>query len=283
MSFEHIRFEVDDGVATLTLNRPEARNALSLEMRREIDSVLPVLKAQAGESIRALILTGAGANFCAGGDVKAMHGRREDTSAFAGRDRLREAHNRLTDLLNLEMPVIVAVDGAAAGAGFNLALVGDFVLASERAFFVQSFVRIGLVPDWNGFHLLPRLIGLSKARELMLTGRRVSAQEALSLGFVHSVHAPERLMPEARRMARRFLNAPTRAIGLSKMMLNQSFHLDARALLELEAFAQSTARSSPYHREAVARFVRKEAALFDWDRSDDSSPAQAAVPPSDGA
>jgi len=283
MTFQQISFEVDDGVATLTLNRPEARNALSPEMRREIDAVLPILKTEAGKSIRALIFTGAGGHFCAGGDVKAMHERRGDTSAFGGRDRLREAHNRLTDLMNLEMPVIVAVDGAAAGAGFNLALVGDFVLASERAFFVQSFVRIGLVPDWNGFHLLPRLIGLNKARELMLTGRRVRAQEALALGLVHSVHPPQRLMDEARRMARRFLKAPTRAIGLSKMMLHQSFHLDARALLELEAFAQATARDSQYHRDAVARFVARQPPMFDWDAPDDTAANEGPAAPGDRA
>lgn len=266
--YEQIRFEIDDGVATLTLNRPDARNALSIQMRRELDAVLPILKSEAGTSIRALILTGAGGTFCAGGDVRAMHDRRDDTSVFAGRDRLREAHQRLLDLQNLEMPVIVAVDGAAAGAGFNLALAGDFILASERAFFVQSFVRIGLVPDWNGLHLLPRLVGLQRAKEIMFTGRRLRAAEAQAMGIVHSVHPSAELMNAATRMARRFARAPTRAIGLTKNLLNQSFHLDARAMLEMEAFAQATARSDGYHKEAVARFVRREPPLFDWDEPD---------------
>jgi 2-(1,2-epoxy-1,2-dihydrophenyl)acetyl-CoA isomerase len=240
-----------------------------MEMRRDLDAALTILKARGGDDIRALILTGAGGAFCAGGDVKAMHERRGVSDAFAGRDRLREAHNRLLDLLNLEMPVIVAVDGPAAGAGFNLALVGDFILASSRAFFVQSFVRIGLVPDWNGLFLLPRLVGLQKAKEIMFTGRRIRAAEALDLGIVHSIHPHEDLLDAARRLARRFRNAPTRAIGLSKNILNQSLHLDPRAVLELEAYAQATARSSEYHRLAVQRFVEKQPTLFDWEKADE--------------
>ncbi|MGE0152038.1 MAG: enoyl-CoA hydratase/isomerase family protein [Reyranellaceae bacterium] len=267
-AFEHIEFAIDDGVATLTLNRPEARNALSMPMRRDLDAALAILKARAGDEVKALILTGAGGAFCAGGDVKAMHQRSGAGDAFAARERLREAHNRLLDLMNLEMPVIVAVDGAAAGAGFSLSLVGDFILASSRAFFAQSFVRIGLVPDWNGLFLLPRLVGLQKAKELMFTGRRIGATEAQELGLVHAVYPPEELMDAARDMARRFRDAPTRTIGLTKNILNQSLHLDPRAVLELEAFAQATARSSDYHKAAVRRFVEKQPALFDWDAAD---------------
>jgi 2-(1,2-epoxy-1,2-dihydrophenyl)acetyl-CoA isomerase len=194
-----------------------------------------------------------------------MHSRGETRTAFAAREGLRESHNRMMDLLNLEIPVIVAVDGAAAGAGFNLALVGDFILASSRALFIQSFVRIGLVPDWNGLFLLPRLVGLQKAKEIMFTGRRIGAEEAHSLGIVHSIHAPEQLMAGARDLARRLCLAPTRAIGLTKNILNQSFHLDARTVLELEAYAQATARTDAYHAAAVKRFVNKEPTLFDWD------------------
>ncbi|MBE0593445.1 MAG: enoyl-CoA hydratase/isomerase family protein [Burkholderiaceae bacterium] len=272
MEFEQIRFEVSDEVATLTLNRPEARNALSIPMRRDLDAALAILKAEAGTTIKALVLTGAGGAFCAGGDVKAMHERRGENSTYASRGRLREAHNRLTDLMNLEMPVIVAVDGAAAGAGFNLALAGDFILASDRAFFIQSFVRIGLVPDWNGLFLLPRLVGLQRAKEIMFTGRRIRAEEACRLGIVHSVHPQAQLMGAAMAMARRFCRAPTNAIGLSKNILNQSFHLDARTILELEAYAQATARGGEYHRAAVERFVTRQPSLFDWDAMDKDQP-----------
>ncbi|MDQ8729824.1 enoyl-CoA hydratase-related protein [Bradyrhizobium sp. LHD-71] len=138
-------------------------------------------------------------------------------------------------------------------------------MASERAVFIQSFVRIGLVPDWNGLFLLPRLVGLQKAKEIMFTGRRIGAHEAKELGIVHSVHATEKLMDAAREMARRFCNAPTRAIGLSKAILNQSLHLDPKTVLDLEAYAQSAARTDAYHQAAVQRFVQKQPALFDWD------------------
>jgi len=278
MNFTHATFEVEEKVATLTLNRPEARNALSPEMRRDIDAAIDRVKEEAGTGIRALIVTGAGGAFCAGGDVKAMHARstlgdgkpaaNSGPSAHAGRAGMRMAHTRLIELMNLEVPVIMAVDGPAAGGGCNLALAGDFVLASERAVFIQSFVRIGLVPDWNGLFILPRLVGLQKAKELMFTGRKVRAAEAKELGLVHSVHKPEALMPAARKMARKFTRAPTAAIGMMKNLLNQSFHLDPKTMLEFEALAQGTARLEPYHVEAVARFSKKEPALFDWDAED---------------
>lgn len=268
MQYEQILFTVRDGVATLTLNRPEVRNALSLQMRAELDDALVRIKAGAGREIRALILTGAAGHFCAGGDVKAQHARSqagEGGTAMEARARLREAHHRLIDLANLELPVIVAVDGAAAGAGFSLALVGDFILASERAYFIQSFGRLGLVPDWNSLYLLPRLVGLQKAKDLVFTARRVDAAEALALGIVHAVHAPGELMAQAERMARRLASASPTAIALAKNILNQSLHQDNRTILEMEALAQSVARATDFHREAVRRFVAREPALFDWD------------------
>lgn len=267
MDYQHISFSVSESVATLTLNRPEARNALSLDMRADLDHALTRLRKEAGTTIKALVLTGAGGHFCAGGDVKAQYARSQGDAGTVmdARGRLREAHTRLIDLANLEMPVIVAVDGAAAGAGFSLALVGDFILASERAFFVQSFGRLGLVPDWNSMYLLPRLIGLQKAKELIFTARRVGAREAMALGLVHAVHAPEDLAAAATRMARRLTQASPTAIALSKNILNQSLHCDNRAILEMEAMAQTLARDTAFHREAVKRFATKQPALFDWD------------------
>ncbi|MGB3068396.1 MAG: enoyl-CoA hydratase/isomerase family protein [Ottowia sp.] len=273
MQYEQIQLMVSDGVATLTFNRPEVRNALSLQMRAEIDHALAYLKAEAGKGVRALILTGAAGHFCSGGDVKAQHARSQGNrgTSMDARARLREAHHRLIDLANLEMPVIVAVDGAAAGAGFSIALVGDFILASNRAYFVQSFAKLGLVPDWNTLYLLPRLVGLQAAKELIFTGRRLNAVQAKALGLVHSIHEPEALLPAAQRLARRMAGASTTAIALTKNILNQSFHQDNRAILELEAMAQSIARDTEFHREAVRRFVSHEPALFDWER--DEQPA----------
>lgn len=274
MAHQTIQFKIHDAVATLTLDRPEVRNALSLQMRAELDEVMAQLKAEAGKGIKALILTGAGGHFCAGGDVKAQAARAsgDKGTLMEGRARLREAHPRLIELANLDMPVIVAVDGAAAGAGFSLALAGDFILASERAFFVQSFGRLGLVPDWNSLYLLPRLVGLQKAKELIFTARRLPAREAMALGIVHSVHKPDGLMAAAERMARKLTRASPAAIALSKNILNQSLHLDNRVVLEMEAMAQTIARDSDFHREAVRRFAAHEPALFDWEAPDPHDP-----------
>ncbi len=275
MDFQHLIYEVADEIATITLNRPEARNALSIPMRGELDAVLAELKREAGGSVKAVILTGAGRAFCAGGDVKAMQSR--SASAEAGRRRMREAHNRLYDLMNLELPVIAAVNGAAAGAGCNLALAADFILATPRSIFMQAFGRIGLVPDWSGFFLLPRIVGLQRAKELVFSARKLSAAEAKEYGIVHEIHEEAALMDAARALAGRFVNASTTAIGLSKTILNQSFNLDHRAMLEMEAFAQAVASGSDYHRAAVARFVDKQPALFDWEAMDRAQAPRAAA------
>lgn len=270
MTYEQIIYSVNDGVATLTLNRPEARNALTDAMRPELDSVLAELRKEAGKSVKALILTGAAGHFCAGGDVKAQNARSNAAATprtpMESRQRMRNDHVRIQEFSNLEMPVIAAVDGAAAGAGFSLALAADFILASDKAFFVQSFGRLGLVPDWNSLYLLPRLVGLQRAKELVFTARRVHAREAHAMGFVHSIHPQDQLMNQAQRLARRFTHASTTAIALSKSILNQSFHLDNRAALEMESMSQAIARDTSFHREAVSRFAGKQAALFDWEQ-----------------
>ena len=172
----HTIFDVTDGIATLTLNRPEAKNALSNEMRVELDAAMAECTARAGDDIKVLIITGAGGAFCAGGDVKGMGERSKDP--IANRTRMRGSHDTMYQLTHLELPVISLVDGPAAGAGCNMALSADFVLATPRAFFVQAFGRIGLVPDWGGFYVLPRMVGLQKAKELVFTARRVYAEEA---------------------------------------------------------------------------------------------------------
>jgi 2-(1,2-epoxy-1,2-dihydrophenyl)acetyl-CoA isomerase len=266
MQLRQTRFEIEDEIATITLDRPEARNALSAEIRADLDEIIAVLKAKAGGEIKAAIITGAGGAFSAGGDVKGMRARPETPVEML--KRMRDAHNRLSDIVNLELPVIMAVDGAAAGAGCNLALAGDFILATPRAFFLQAFGRIGLVPDWSGLYLLPRIVGLQRAKELIFSARRLPAEEAKAMGIVYAIHPPETLMAEARKLAGRFRNASTTAIALSKQALNQSFNLDLRALLEMEASAQAIARNTDYHRDAVARFGDKQPSLFDWEAMD---------------
>ena len=189
MDFTEILFEIDEGVAVITLNRPEARNALAPVMRQELAHALKTVREKAGEEVRALILTGAGGAFCAGGDVKSMGSRLK--SAALAREALRDDHQKMIDLLNIEVPVISLIDGAAAGAGANIALAADFVLATPKGFLLQAFVRIGLIPDWGGMYILPRLVGLQKAKELIFSGRRVYAEEAKQLGLVYDIVSQE--------------------------------------------------------------------------------------------
>jgi 2-(1,2-epoxy-1,2-dihydrophenyl)acetyl-CoA isomerase len=258
MAYQTIAFVVADGVATLTLNRPERRNALDLLMRREISDALAGLRADG--DIRALILTGAGGHFCAGGDIASMQGTIPD--AASGRDRMRASISWVEELVMLDRPVIAAVDGHAAGAGCNMALAADIVLATPTAQFTQSFAKMGLVPDFAGLYLLPRIVGLQRAKELVFSARSLAAQEAADLGIVHSIHPAEDLMARARAMAASFATASPTALGLAKQALNRSFNMDLRSALEWEAAAQGICFSTDWHREAVRRFLAKDAPLF---------------------
>ena len=263
MKFTQIIFDVTDKIATITLNRPEARNALAPQMRVELADAMANIKEKAGEDVKAVILTGAGGAFCAGGDVKSMGSRLN--SASKARAALRDDHQKMFDLMNLELPVISLIDGAAAGAGANIALAADFVLATPRGFLMQAFVRIGLVPDWGGMYILPKLIGLQKAKELVFSGRRVYAEEAKEMGLIYDIVGADTAMKDARAFASRFIDAPTQAIGLAKNIMNQSYSHDYKTILEMEAMAQSIARGADFHKEAIKRFAEKKPALFDWE------------------
>ncbi len=264
MAFEHIKFDVSDEIATITLNRPEARNALSGPMRDGLREALKLVREQAGAEIKAMILTGAGGAFCAGGDIKGMGS--DDRTSWSTRRGLRSDHDIIYDLANIELPVISLVDGPAAGAGCNVALAADFVFATPKGMFMQAFGRIGAVPDWGGFYILPRLVGLQRAKELIYTARKVWAEEAKEIGLIMDVVSQDTAMEEVREFAGRFRHASTAAIGMSKNILNQSHNLDHRTLLELEADAQGMALVSPYHKAAVQRFKDKEPSTYDWEK-----------------
>ena len=262
--FETLRYETDEGVGIITFTRPRVRHALDITMRNEIAALLPAICDD--ESLRALVIIGSGGAFCAGGDLKSLSS--EERTIEASRERITRLHTWFAELSNLELPVIAAVDGPAYGAGMNLALCADFVLASKRARFCAVFGRIGLVPDLGGFFLLPRIVGLQRAKELVLTARSVGAEEAKDLGFVLEIHEPEELMEAAIRMAKRFGKSSRVATGQAKAILNQSFHTDQRALADMEAWAQAVCLGSEYHKAAVRRFLDKQPLEFDWDRMD---------------
>ena len=256
---------VENGVGTISLNRPEARNALSLEMRDGLARAVVQMRDDA--NVHTVILTGAGGAFCSGGDIGLMMNSRQD--GVAHRERMRALHQWFAELVNMEKPVIAAVDGAAFGAGLSLALAADFVLATRRSKFCAVFGRIGLVPDLGAMQLLPRSVGLQKAKELVFTARTVAADEAKALGMVYDlVEDAAALQLAAQQMAARFADASTTAIGMAKNIMNQSFELNAHAMAELEASAQAICRGSDYHLDAVRRFKDKQALRFDWDRKE---------------
>lgn len=261
MEFETLLYDVRDTVAVVTLNRPEKRNALDLAMRDDLQKV--VMEMRNDPSLKAAIITGAGGAFCAGGDLQSMS--EQKPNAAQTRRRIQNIYVWLHEWISLELPVIAAVDGPAFGAGANLALAADFILASPRARICEVFGRIGLVPDVGGFFLLPRIVGLQKAKELIFTARAIDAEEAKSLGIVYEIHEADKLMDAAMELAGRFRHSSREAIGISKNILNQAYHLDFRALGELESFGQAVAHTSAYHKEAVSRFLDKQPLLFDWD------------------
>ena len=263
MSTPPVLTAIADGIGTITLNRPEARNALNQAMRPALAAAIAQMRDDA--QVHAVILTGAGGAFCSGGDISGMLDSTRTGLVF--RNNMRELHQWLPELVNMEKPVIAAVDGPAFGAGLSLALAADFVLATRRARFCAVFGRIGLVPDLGALHLLPRIIGLQKAKELVFTARTVEAEEAKQLGMVFDiVDDGAALTVAAQALAKRFGDASTAAIGMAKTIMNQSFESDARTLAEMEAYAQSMCRGSPYHQEAVRRFKAKEPLRFDWDK-----------------
>ena len=247
-----------DGVATVTLNRPGAMNAINHALKVELVDVMKEVATD--PQVRAVILTGKGRAFCAGGDVKEMSGNRV---AFDARDRMRKyLHEALLIIYKMEKPVIAAVNGFAVGAGCNLALAADIILASEDAKFSEIFVKVGLVPDAGGFFFLPRLVGMPKAKELVFRGNTIDAREAERIGMINAVYAADELLDQAMAMATEFAQGPTRAIGIAKTMLHQSAEMTFAAALDYEAAVQAIVASTDDHREGVKAFAEKRKPKF---------------------
>ena len=247
--------ERQDGVLVLTLNRPEKLNAITGEL---LDALYAALKeGEEDREVRALLLTGAGRAFSAGQDLTEFGDRKPDYEAHLRR------YNRVVEALSgLEKPLGVAVNGVAAGAGMSLALWGDLRLAAVGASFTTAFVRIGLVPDSGLSVLLPRLVGLAKAQELLLLSPRLSAEEALALGLVHRVVPAEKLMEEALSLAKELAQGPTRAYALTKKLLLETYRLSLTEALALEAVLQGQAGQTQDHEEGVRAFREKRPPRF---------------------
>lgn len=251
-----IRLERDGAVAVMTLDNPSALNALSPEMRREMEA--RVIEVRDDTAIRALVITGAGDAFCSGGDIRTF----SDTSAPAMRDRLRQQHRVTLALYTLEKPVVAAVNGLAYGVGFNIALLADVILASQTARFCQSYSRVGMIPDGGGLYLLARVVGTQRAKEMVLLADVVDAAQAQALGIVREVHPPGQLMAHAMDLARRLAAGPTRAFGLDKALLARGLSMGLDEFLELEASAEAVVMQTEDHVNAVAAFRNKTPPQF---------------------
>ena len=253
MNFETLLYDVSDRVATVTFNRPHALNATTDQLYRELSGLIRDMADD--PEVRCVVITGAGRGFCAGADIKAMN---PDMKLLDRRKRHRWIlKDVLVPLANLEKPVIAAVNGPAVGAGFNIALATDFIVASETAIFSQIFRRLALVPDLGGMYLLTRVVGLNKAKELCFTAKKVTAAEALSLGIVNHVVSPDSLMAETRRIVVDIATGPPTALSMMKTLLNKSSNSTLDQMLEYESYAQTLAYTTPEHREGVAAFLEK--------------------------
>lgn len=257
---------ISEGVATVTLNRPQARNAISADMKAALAELVPAMAAN--DAVQAVVLTGAGGAFCAGGDLRGMAEARPTMTHEGWRQRMLDVQPWLTQLIQLGKPLIAAVDGPAFGAGFGLALAADIVLASERARFCLSFMRVGLGPDFGLVYTLPRVVGVQRAKELMLSAREVEAAEAQRLGIVMEVLPVERLLPRAEALARSFTGASPLAVQFIKQDVAQSLASDLPTMLALEAEHQACCFGSRYQAEAVQRFLDKQPPLFQWPAPD---------------
>ncbi|HTQ12678.1 MAG TPA: 2-(1,2-epoxy-1,2-dihydrophenyl)acetyl-CoA isomerase PaaG [Rhizomicrobium sp.] len=260
MSYETILFETGDGVAKLTLNRPDRLNSFTVQMHGEVADALATVERDA--AIRALLLTGAGRGFCAGQDLS-------DRAVAAGGDgvdlgeSLENRYNPLIRrLIGLEKPVVCAVNGVAAGAGANIAFAADIVLAAKSARFIQSFSNIGLVPDSGGTWILPRLVGQARALGLALTGEPLGAEKAEQWGLIWRVVEDDQLQAEAGKLAARLASGPTKGLAAIRMAMRRGWLASLDEQLDLERDLQRALGRSADYREGVAAFGAKRAPKF---------------------
>jgi 2-(1,2-epoxy-1,2-dihydrophenyl)acetyl-CoA isomerase len=260
-----IRVETgDDGVAAIVLDRPEAKNALTVEMRDDL--LAAVRNCRTDPTVRAVVLTGTGDSFCAGMDLRASTVSQAGGAGFDTRstsEALRiGVQSIVRELWELDKPTVAAVNGTAVGPGAHIALACDFVLLHDQARFVWSFARWGLVVDAGGAYLLPRLVGLPRAKAMVLLGEGAKGQEAVDIGLAYKCVSAEDLQGEARSLASRLAAGPTRSLGLSKQLLNRTFETYLAAALDLEGQFQSLATTSADLAEGMAAFREKRDPKF---------------------
>jgi|TARA_B110000971_G_scaffold221598_2_gene269405 2-(1,2-epoxy-1,2-dihydrophenyl)acetyl-CoA isomerase len=259
MSYETLTFLVTENVATITLNRPDAMNAMSPLMAKELHQVALAVDERA--DVRAVILTGSGKMFCAGGDLSAFAAAGEGARRLL-MEMTGDLHMALSRLARNPAPVIAAVNGTAAGAGFSLVMAADLAVASNKAVFTMAYTNAGLSPDGSSTYYMPRKIGDRRTRELMLTNRLLNAEEALAWGVVNSVVEPSELAAAAQKLAAKIAAGPTQAFGQVKALLDGSFDHSLETQMELEARAIAGLVNTPDGQEGLHAFLDKRKPEF---------------------
>ena len=253
-----ILIKIENQVAYITLNRPDVFNSFNREMALLLQSILE--DCEYNNEVRSIVITGNGKAFCAGQDLKEV----TSPELNPGFKKILEEHYNpiITRIRAINKPIIAAVNGVAAGAGANIALSCDLVVASNKASFIQAFSKIGLIPDSGGTFFLPRLIGFQKATALMMLGDKVTAEEAEELGMIFKVISSESFNEEVEKVAVRLANMPTKALGLIKELLNKSITNTLEQQLELEGKLQIEAALSEDYTEGVNAFMEKRKPIF---------------------
>lgn len=261
MTFETVIYEFNKNVATVTMNRPDALNALSLKLTLDLAAAI---RQAVNDNARAVILTGNGRAFCSGGDLREMKSMWEKEGRIEAflEDPLAALHDVILLIRETPIPFIAAVNGVCAGAGTNFALACDLVIAADDAVFREAFVRIGLSPDCGGTFFLARAVGEKIAAELFMTGDAVSAERAVQIGMINRMVAPDSLISDANQLAAKLAAGPTGAIGRIKRMLNASFSNDLRSQLALEHECQIESGKADDFKEGVAAFFEKRTPNF---------------------
>ena len=258
MTYETIRLDIADNIATITLNRPERLNAMPPQMAEEIGAALDRL-----DGARVVLITGEGRAFCSGADLSARRAGGSVSGGQVAYAALTKSYNPLMlKLAKLNVPVITAVNGPAAGIGCSLALASDFAIAGKSAYFLQAFVNIGLVPDGGASWMLARIVGKTRATEMMLLGEKISGEKAADWGLVYKCVEDAELMTEAKALAVRLANGPTMALGIMRQNLAAALDADYATALVREAEGQQVAGDSADAREGAIAFLQKRKAEF---------------------
>ncbi len=261
MTYTTLNYSVSDTVATITLNRPDVLNAMDRHMMNDLNSVFD--EVANSTAVRAVVITGAGRGFCSGADLRSLTSEEDVAHPTAFKSYLRRINELIVRITRLEKPVIAAVNGPAVGAGCNIALASDIIYMASEAYLSQIFVKRGLVPDFGGLYLLPRYVGLAKAKEFIFTGQRIYGEEALKLGIANRVFERNELLTQALKFAKQLADGPTVAIGLAKQGIHRGLESGLDATLEYEALAQALIRTTNDVYEAISAFLEKREPNFE--------------------